>query len=266
MIKELKRSPIAADDLVREVLARDELLIEVFARSAPHFERLRDPDSRRVMGALVTVDQAARIAGLDTGELIQRLNDALGIDASTSSSISVPSTGPASAQDARPMAHPEGARTIELDVREDLRAGREPFSKIMAAVAALGDDEILHLRAIFEPSPLLPVLAKRGFTYETRSHADDDWSVWFWRPAKSHADAVWLDVRGLEPPEPLVRTMAALGSLLPGQELVQVNARVPRFLLPLLAERGYAVEIEESESNRVLVHIRRVRDGAAARQ
>lgn len=66
---------------------------------------------------------------------------------------------------------------------------------------------------------------------------------------------VTLDVRGLEPPEPLVRTLAALESLPDGHQLVQVNVRVPQFLIPMLAERGYACDVDESHTDRVLVRI-----------
>jgi TusA-related sulfurtransferase len=64
-----------------------------------------------------------------------------------------------------------------------------------------------------------------------------------------------LDVRGLQPPEPLVRTLAALETLSAGQQLVQVNERVPQLLLPMLAERGYACELDESRADRVLLRI-----------
>jgi hypothetical protein len=77
---------------------------------------------------------------------------------------------------------PATRRVVELDVREDLRAGREPFSRIMAAVACLGDDGMLHLRVTFEPVPLFAVLSTHGFVHESQVHTPDDWSVWFWRP------------------------------------------------------------------------------------
>ena len=80
------------------------------------------------------------------------------------------------------LARPDGAPVVELDVRDDLRSGREPFSRIMAVVAGLRDDEVLHLRATFEPAPLYAVLGERGLAHESRAHAADDWSVWFWRP------------------------------------------------------------------------------------
>ena len=71
------------------------------------------------------------------------------------------------------------------------------------------------------------------------------------------ADERVLDVRGLEPPEPMVRTLAALEALPAGEALVQVNERVPQFLLPVLTERGFDYEIDASAADRVVVRIRR---------
>ena len=165
-------------------------------------------------------------------------------------------------------------REVVVDVRDDLRTGKEPFSRIMAAVGALGPGEMLCLRAIFEPVPLYTALGKRGFTHQTECRSDDDWVIWFWRPAgepepapatrpatapTAHPAETWLDVRGLEPPDPMVRTLTALESLPDGHTLVQVNVRVPRFLLPILAERGFEHEMDESMPDRVLVRIRRRR-------
>jgi len=45
----------------------------------------------------------------------------------------------------------------------------------------------------------------------------------------------------------------------PGKELVQLNVRVPQFLLPILAERGYACDVDESRADHVLVRIWRPR-------
>jgi uncharacterized protein (DUF2249 family) len=155
--------------------------------------------------------------------------------------------------------YPAHAPVVELDVRDDLRNGREPFSRIMTVVGALKEPEVLHLRAIFEPAPLFNALGKRGFLHESVAHAPDDWSVWFWRPAAELAPttrpAIVLDVRGLEPPEPLTRTLAALETLPAGHELVHVNSRVPQLLFPMLAERGFACDVDESQADRVVVRI-----------
>lgn len=271
---------IGPADRVSDVLARDESLVDVFARHSPHFEKLRNRRLRRVMAALVTVEQAARVAGVELDVLLRDLNGAWAdeavadaphgaADRATDAVSSVPA----------PAKRPDEMPTIELDLREDMRAGREPFSRIMAAVHALGDDKTLRLRTIFEPVPLFGVLGRRGFLYESRQDAPDDWSVWFWigasrseitlpdgsaMPEASEAGderTHTLDVRGLQPPEPMTRTLAALETLPEGHELVQINVRVPQLLLPMLAERGFACAVDESQADRVVVRIWRPAGG-----
>ena len=56
---------------------------------------------------------------------------------------------------------------LVLDVRDDLRNGREPFGRIMEAVASLQDGQAMLLIAIMEPVPLYEVMAGRGFAHET---------------------------------------------------------------------------------------------------
>jgi uncharacterized protein (DUF2249 family) len=266
--------PIAPSDRVHDVLARDEALVHVFVRHSPHFEKLRNRSMRRIMARLVTVEQAARIADVPLAALLRDLNDALGLQCG-------PDEPEGDVGEKNQHAHPQQAPIVELDVRADLRSGREPFSRIMSAVATMGDSDVLLLRTIFEPVPLFAVLQKRGFDHEARATAADDWSVWFWRPSSAAAMALpndvggadaadraaasaiephdarslILDVRDLEPPEPLTRTLVALETLPHGHTLVQVNVRVPQFLLPLLAERGFDWDVDESQTGRVLVRI-----------
>lgn len=148
----------------------------------------------------------------------------------------------------------------ELDVRPILRAGGEPFAVIMDAVKKLGSGEALRLLATFEPVPLYGVLAKKGFAHAAREIGDGDWEVVFTptaaldrpqeaQPARpttgSAAPSAWpepsrhLDNRDLEPPEPLVRTLAAIEELRPGEVLSALLCREPVFLLPKLNERGH---------------------------
>jgi uncharacterized protein (DUF2249 family) len=137
-----------------------------------------------------------------------------------------------------------GPRT-ELDVRPTLAAGGEPYSMIMAAVEDLAPGEVLVLRSPFEPTPLHRVLAGRGFAHTARELAPDDWVTEYRR--RDDEPALVLDVRGLGPPDPLELTLAALEDLTAGRALLQVNDRVPAFLLPLLDERGYRYRIGEDE-------------------
>jgi uncharacterized protein (DUF2249 family) len=54
------------------------------------------------------------------------------------------------------------------------------------------------------------------------------------RPARA------LDVRGLEPPEPMARVLEALDGMPCGERLCMLIEREPRPLYPILAQRGYA--------------------------
>ncbi len=163
---------------------------------------------------------------------------------------------------------------VELDVREDLRNGREPFGLIMAARQRVPEGGALAVRAIFEPVPLYQVMGKQGFAHYTEQLGDEDWRVWFYPPTPAPATAVptaaaaaspdgardpgvvVLDVREMEPPEPMTVTLEALESLPPGGTLVQVNVRVPQFLLPLLEERGFSYEVRQQAPDLVRVFIR----------
>lgn len=155
-------------------------------------------------------------------------------------------------------------RRIPLDVRDVIRRGEEPFAMIMATVARLGPDQALALRAPFEPVPLYAVLGKRGFTHWTERHADDDWWVWFYRGERSSAStprtsaaSAMLDVRGLEPPQPMVTVLERLETLGPGDTLTVVHDRRPMFLYPQLDERGFTHQTEEPEPGVVRIVIQR---------
>ena len=69
--------------------------------------------------------------------------------------------------------------TVTLDVREDIREGREPFRKIMDAVGHLRDGDTFRLIAPFEPRPLINMLSAQGFTAVVTRRADDDFEVVF---------------------------------------------------------------------------------------
>ncbi|HZY30253.1 MAG TPA: DUF2249 domain-containing protein [Candidatus Methylomirabilis sp.] len=75
------------------------------------------------------------------------------------------------------------SKIVTVDVREDIRQGREPFEKIMAAVDQLQPDEALLLINSFEPRPLYRVMAQSGFTHCTEQTAAGDWKVYFRREA-----------------------------------------------------------------------------------
>ena len=71
------------------------------------------------------------------------------------------------------------ARTIELDVREDLKNKIEPFQKIMGAISSLNANDTFILHAPFKPTPLFAILKAKGFTHEEEEIGEKHWKVTF---------------------------------------------------------------------------------------
>jgi len=169
---------------------------------------------------------------------------------------------------------------VDLDVRPVLKAGGEPFAAIMQAVEELGPDEGLRLFATFKPTPLFAVLGARGFEHEESEIGEGDWEVLFRptgaaptgaSPLSASDDGEWpapveeMDNRDLDPPEPMVRILAATETLADGAVLAALLGREPIFLFPELAKRGHAWRggFEADGSYRLLVRIGAGRGAAA---
>lgn len=169
--------------------------------------------------------------------------------------------------------------SLTLDVRPELRAGGEPFPRIMQAVASLEPGQTLRLLATFEPIPLYAVLSRKGLAHRAINHGKEDWEILFIpdpdaatatnpvRPtAGSHTGdgSGWptpkqsLDNRDLQPPEPMVRILSALEQLAPGEVLEAWNDREPLLLYPELEARGAAIQVSR-EATGVRLLIRRGR-------
>ncbi len=154
---------------------------------------------------------------------------------------------------------------VELDVRPILEAGGEPFGEIMTAIAALGPHQQLRLLVNFKPVPLFQVLQQQGFEYEAIQDETGDWHVTFSRSSTDPAsvtDIDWsvpatvLDLRELEPPEPMKRVLEVLETLEDGAVLRAVLLREPLFLFPELAKRGHIWKGSSNGSNSYVLEVR----------
>jgi uncharacterized protein (DUF2249 family) len=151
------------------------------------------------------------------------------------------------------------ADTQILDVRPLLEAGKDPFGEIMRTLGTLKAGQGLAIRANFQATPLMGVFGAKGYVGVVHRLAEDDWILDF-QPAAAGAAAPRpaapgiassldsdgaLDVRNLEPPEPLVRIIAACRTLAPGATLKVLHERRPSLLYPKLDELGFTHRTEE---------------------
>ncbi|MBX5491397.1 MAG: DUF2249 domain-containing protein [Chloroflexi bacterium] len=282
----MDQEPILASWTIHEVLARYPELLETLIALSPAFSKLRNPLLRRVQSRLVTVAQAAQLAGLEPAALVRQLNAAVG---GNTAPLEADASGPAgAAAELPPAAFADAPIVATVDARPLLDRGEEPFGAIMAAAARVGVGEALLLRNSFEPLPLYDVLGQRGFRHQTRQLAPDDWEVRFVRvaapgraPAMPEAGAsapvpvapaqqapaavVTIDVSDLVPPEPMVRILGALEALAPGQTLLVHHVRRPVYLYPQLDALGYRHETRDREGGGVEIWIHKPPVGEARR-
>jgi TusA-related sulfurtransferase len=127
------------------------------------------------------------------------------------------------------------------------------------------------------------VLGSKGFSHEATELEDGDWEILF-RPTEAASaaqstlttpaadiaewpDAVQhLDNRDLDPPEPMVRILAATETMKEGEVLSALLCREPIFLLPELAKRGHAWRggfEDDGKTYKILVRVGAAKKSAA---
>ena len=263
------REPILASWKISEVLKAYPELLDVLVDLTPAFGKLRNPVLRRVQTRLVTVQQAAGIAGLDARELVRTLNQAVGI---TPPNVPAGQEAKQGTQE-RPSWVDTAPVVRDLDVREMLAHGQEPFRLITGTAREVRRGEAMALVTGFEPLPLYDALAKLGFSHWAESMGEGDWRVLFHRDRDAGSVAsmpstgvdwnapatseVTIDVRELVPPEPMIRVLQALEELPDGGRLLVHHVRRPMHLYDRLDEMGYAHDTREPGPDRVEVLIQK---------
>lgn len=265
---------ITKDDRIANIIKKYPHLIDVLVDYNQHFKLLRNPVLRRTIAKLATVEKAAQVAGVSLRGLLKVLNGAVGNELNREELLSVPETkrGPE-----KPPPEVTSARLediVTLDVRPMLKKNEEPFGKIMETVRNLKEGQLFLLEVLFEPGPLYDVMEKKGFKSYTEKVAEEHYRVYFYRKGKGRelqpeekidpekrkrieGNRIILNVKGLEPPQPMELVLTTLQELKDDQELVVEHERTPVFLLPRLEERGFRYEINERSTGDVIITIKK---------
>jgi len=253
------KQPIVAIERISDVLNRYPTLVDTLIDASPAFHNLGNPVMRRVQSRLVTVAQAAGIAGLSAAELTRTLNVAAGLTSTGEIDITESGQPTGVAPSLTDASASEAPIVTELDVRAIMARAEEPFKAIMSVASHVPEGAAFRLIASFEPLPLYDVLAKQGFTPRSHEFGDGDWEVVFTRATEgahqlsTHEDStgggddwpaeisaeVTIDVSELVPPEPMIKILEALEQLEPGRRLQVHHVRRPIHLYERLDEMGY---------------------------
>jgi uncharacterized protein (DUF2249 family) len=125
---------------------------------APAFGKLRNPALRRTVAKVATLRQAAKVGGVELGELINTLRRAAG--QKTSEAVSDEA---GAREESKPDWVSEGDIANSIDVRPMLDRGEQPISLVMTELSKLPQGKILELIAPFVPAPLIDKAHSRGY-------------------------------------------------------------------------------------------------------
>jgi len=151
-------------------------LQEALIERVPQFAKLRNPILRRTVAKLATVEQAARIAGLPTAELVRFLRELTGEAGATAGG-----DAPAPAEEARPS-WAEGDPRTTLDAEALLAGGEHPLASTRRALAQLVPGEALVLLSGFRPEPLLDQMKQEGMSCWCGTKEGGGFETWILKP------------------------------------------------------------------------------------
>ncbi len=163
---------IGPETRVAELLDAHPEAEEILIAVAPQFKALKNPVLRRTVARVATLEQAAKVAGLQVRELVVRLRRELGVEGGGEI---VESDGSVSL---------EAPKWVSLDASTDidggalLEAGETPIAKAAAALAGMNSGDVLVVSAPFQPAPLIDSLRAKGHEVYAREADDATWRVW----------------------------------------------------------------------------------------
>lgn len=275
---------INANTKISTILRAHPAAMEAIIAISPKFSKLRNPFLRKLMAARTTIAMASTIGGCTVEDFFTRL-EKLGFIVDKEKGA-----GPAIGNDQPPgpslLQHLAPGQLLELDVRPLITAGNDPLNTILEKVRALQPGMVLKIVNSFTPLPLIALLSKKGFRSWSDEIEDDVVNTYFLldeaagaeslrgmpgvvpgvsaAPAAPSTPADWtatmarftgnlvtLDVRELQMPLPMMAILETLDDLPPGNALFVHHKRIPVFLLPELAERGFAYRICETGDGEV---------------
>lgn len=242
--------------------------INAITSISKNFDKLKIPILRKVLASRVTIKQAAKIGGTDIQTFYDKLKP-LGFIVKEEQS----QTPDIIKEVPEFYLHLNSGKVHDLDVRITLKEGKDPFNDIMTALEKLPNEFTLKIINTFEPTPLISILSKKGYEHHTINAGKALFYTYFKKNIVSTTmkkiiptinknsemqDIInqfcgkieKIDVRALEMPLPMSTILNKIATLNDDQLLYVHHKKVPQFLFPELAERGfkwYIHQIEEGD-------------------
>jgi hypothetical protein len=136
-------------------------LEEPLIERVPAFAKLKNPVLRASVAKFVSLEKAARVAGIPLPELLAFVHEKLGRKFGGAPSAAGASPGPVTSSTPPPWF--DSAQVAEaLDADALLAAGEHPLGAARKALARHPPGAVITIRSSFEPAPLIDQLAESG--------------------------------------------------------------------------------------------------------
>ena len=123
-------------------------LEDVLIKYVPAFSKLKNPLLRRTVAKIATLQQAANIGNVKTGDLINLLRKEVGQE--------LMNTGDDTTyNNKKPVWFEETLIEKEFDIKEMLAAGEQPVNQVISDLNHLTSGKIYKLTSPFLPAPLI---------------------------------------------------------------------------------------------------------------
>jgi len=265
---------ISAKTKISKLIEHNAATIDVISSINKHFKKLKNPLLRKALAPRVNIADAARIGGVPVCVMIDKLKE-IGFKIDDDCGCET-----ASPKDKYRLSKKDSdmrkETIVELDVRPILEGGTDPFEAIMAKLKTMDESHTLLIINTFEPIPLLNILKKKGYAYETERPENGVVHTYlekFDGEAKEESDTTSVsdlnfkqaeqkfagkmkevDVRDLEMPMPMVTILEEIEGVAEGHALYVHHKKLPQYLIPEMEDRGYKwVSDEIDESNIKLI-------------
>jgi len=260
---------ITSKTKISKIITYDKQVIDVIASMNKHFKKLKNPILCKMLASRVSVADAAKIGGISTNEFLNILkNNGYDVELESDNKNKIETKQQASTM--------KKDKLVTLDARPILAGGVDPFDEIMKTLKTMSDDQTLLIINTFEPLPLLNILKKRGYNFETQrpeagivhcyirksDEAISDQPAPAEEKEQSFEDLEkqfagkmkTVDVRQMEMPMPMVTILEELEKLSEGEALYVYHKRLPQYLLPELENRQFKLaEKKIDEDNLELI-------------
>lgn len=238
---EISQLPVRPDQKISAVLKEHPELLDLLAAQSPAFTRLKNPLMRKTFARMVTVSQAAGVAGIPLADLLSALNGAVGVAVDPAElviALDAAATGGTRAgrgTEATESTHVVGAMfggappgpvgsdqppawlgqaavVADLDARGMQHRGEDPFFVIQDTARTVLPGQAFRVRNTFQPFPLYGVLGAKGFVHWVEELGPDDWLITFFRERQVSADTDADDTHphGATRPETMPAAAAAV--------------------------------------------------------